>query len=121
MAPTEVLAIQHYNSISRIIEGIDATVALLTGSTKRSERTRIEKGLLDGSIDILIGTHALIEENVKYKNLGLVIIDEQHRFGVAQRAKLWQKSDCPPHVLVMTATPIPRTRAMTLYGDLDVS
>ena len=121
MAPTEVLAIQHYNSISRFVEGIDATVALLTGSTKRSERTRIEKGLLDGSIDILIGTHALIEENVKYKNLGLVIIDEQHRFGVAQRAKLWQKSDCPPHVLVMTATPIPRTLAMTLYGDLDVS
>lgn len=121
MAPTEVLAIQHYNSISRFVEGIDATVALLTGSTKRSERTRIEKGLLDGSIDILIGTHALIEENVKYRNLGLVIIDEQHRFGVAQRAKLWQKSDCPPHVLVMTATPIPRTLAMTLYGDLDVS
>jgi ATP-dependent DNA helicase RecG len=121
MAPTEVLAIQHYNSISRFLTGIDATAALLTGSTKRSERARIEKGLLDGSIDILIGTHALIEENVRYKNLGLVIIDEQHRFGVAQRAKLWQKSDCPPHVLVMTATPIPRTLAMTLYGDLDVS
>jgi ATP-dependent DNA helicase RecG len=121
MAPTEVLAIQHFNSISHFIRGIDAGVALLTGSTKRSERTRIEKGLLDGSISILIGTHALIEENVKYRNLGLVIIDEQHRFGVAQRAKLWQKSDCPPHVLVMTATPIPRTLAMTLYGDLDVS
>jgi len=121
MAPTEVLAIQHYNSVSRFVEGIDASVALLTGSTKRSERARIEKGLLDGSIDILIGTHALIEENVRYSNLGLVIIDEQHRFGVAQRAKLWQKSDCPPHVLVMTATPIPRTLAMTLYGDLDVS
>ncbi len=121
MAPTEVLAIQHYNSVSRFVEGIDASVALLTGSTKRSERSRIEKGLLDGSIDILIGTHALIEENVRYSNLGLVIIDEQHRFGVAQRAKLWQKSDCPPHVLVMTATPIPRTLAMTLYGDLDVS
>lgn len=121
MAPTEVLAIQHYNSVSRFVEGIDASVALLTGSTKRSERERIEKGLLDGSIDILIGTHALIEENVRYSNLGLVIIDEQHRFGVAQRAKLWQKSDCPPHVLVMTATPIPRTLAMTLYGDLDVS
>lgn len=121
MAPTEVLAIQHFNSISRFVSGIDAEVALLTGSTKRSERNRIEKGLLDGSIDILIGTHALIEENVKYSNLGLVIIDEQHRFGVAQRAKLWQKSDCPPHVLVMTATPIPRTLAMTLYGDLDVS
>ena len=121
MAPTEVLAVQHFNSISRFVGGIDAEVALLTGSTKRSERNRIEKGLLDGSIDILIGTHALIEENVKYSNLGLVIIDEQHRFGVAQRAKLWQKSDCPPHVLVMTATPIPRTLAMTLYGDLDVS
>jgi ATP-dependent DNA helicase RecG len=121
MSPTEVLAIQHFNSISRFIRGIDAEVALLTGSTKRSERSRIEKGLLDGSISILVGTHALIEENVRYKNLGLVIIDEQHRFGVAQRAKLWQKSDCPPHVLVMTATPIPRTLAMTLYGDLDVS
>ena len=121
MAPTEVLAIQHFNSISHFVRGIDAGVALLTGSTKRSERTRIENGLLDGSISILIGTHALIEDNVKYKNLGLVIIDEQHRFGVAQRAKLWQKSDCPPHVLVMTATPIPRTLAMTLYGDLDVS
>jgi ATP-dependent DNA helicase RecG len=121
MAPTEVLAIQHFNSVSRFVDGIDAEVALLTGSTKRSERNRIEKGLLDGTIDILIGTHALIEENVKYSNLGLVIIDEQHRFGVAQRAKLWQKSDCPPHVLVMTATPIPRTLAMTLYGDLDVS
>ncbi len=121
MAPTEVLAIQHFNSISRFVEGVNAGVALLTGSTKRSERTRMEKGLLDGSITILIGTHALIEENVKYNNLGLVIIDEQHRFGVAQRAKLWQKSDCPPHVLVMTATPIPRTLAMTLYGDLDVS
>jgi ATP-dependent DNA helicase RecG len=121
MAPTEVLAMQHYNSISRFVSGINAEVALLTGSTKRSERNRIEKGLLDGSIDILIGTHALIEENVKYSSLGLVIIDEQHRFGVAQRAKLWQKSECPPHVLVMTATPIPRTLAMTLYGDLDVS
>jgi len=121
MAPTEVLAIQHFNSISRFVRGVDAEVALLTGSTKRRERARIEQGLLDGSISILIGTHALIEENVKYKNLGLVIIDEQHRFGVAQRAKLWQKSDCPPHVLVMTATPIPRTLAMTLYGDLDVS
>ncbi|HUW92530.1 MAG TPA: ATP-dependent DNA helicase RecG [Bacteroidales bacterium] len=121
MAPTEVLAQQHFNSLSRFVEGIDIQVALLTGSTKRSERGRIEKGLLDGTIHILTGTHALIEENVKYLNLGLVIIDEQHRFGVAQRAKLWQKNDCPPHVLVMTATPIPRTLAMTLYGDLDVS
>ena len=121
MAPTEVLAMQHFSSISKFVTGIDVEVALLTGSTKRSERNRIEKGLLDGTINILIGTHALIEENVQYSNLGLVIIDEQHRFGVAQRAKLWQKSDCPPHVLVMTATPIPRTLAMTLYGDLDVS
>ncbi len=121
MAPTEILAIQHFNSITKSLEGINVEVALLTGSTKRSERQRIEKGLLDGSISILVGTHALIEENVRYLNLGLVIIDEQHRFGVAQRAKLWQKSDCPPHVLVMTATPIPRTLAMTLYGDLDVS
>ena len=121
MAPTEVLAIQHFNSIEKFVKGINVQVALLTGSTKRSERSRIEKGLLDGSINILIGTHALIEENVRYKNLGFVVIDEQHRFGVAQRAKLWQKSDCPPHVLVMTATPIPRTLAMTLYGDLDVS
>ena len=121
MAPTEILAIQHFNSITKSLEGINVEVALLTGSTKRSERQRIEKGLLDGSISILVGTHALIEENVRYRNLGLVIIDEQHRFGVAQRAKLWQKSDCPPHVLVMTATPIPRTLAMTLYGDLDVS
>jgi len=121
MAPTEVLALQHFNSISRFVEGIDVQVALLTGSTKKSERSRIEKGLLDGSINILIGTHALIEDTVRYLNLGLVIIDEQHRFGVAQRARLWQKNDCPPHVLVMTATPIPRTLAMTLYGDLDVS
>jgi ATP-dependent DNA helicase RecG len=121
MAPTEVLAQQHYNSLSRFVDGIDIQVALLTGSSKRSERARIEKGLLDGTIHIIVGTHALIEENVKYLNLGLVIIDEQHRFGVAQRAKLWQKNDCPPHVLVMTATPIPRTLAMTLYGDLDVS
>jgi len=121
MAPTEVLAIQHFKTISLLIEGIDVRAALLTGSTKKKERERIEKGLLDGSINILIGTHALIEDKVQYQNLGLVVIDEQHRFGVAQRAKLWQKNDCPPHVLVMTATPIPRTLAMTLYGDLDVS
>jgi len=121
MAPTEVLAIQHYNTISRFIENIDARAALLTGSTKKSERKLIEEGLLNGTINILIGTHALIEDTVRYKNLGFVVIDEQHRFGVAQRAKLWQKNDCPPHVLVMTATPIPRTLAMTLYGDLDVS
>jgi ATP-dependent DNA helicase RecG len=121
MAPTEVLAIQHFHTISSFIEGIDVQAALLTGSTKKSERARIEQGLLDGSINILIGTHALIEDNVRYMNLGFVVIDEQHRFGVAQRARLWQKNDCPPHVLVMTATPIPRTLAMTLYGDLDIS
>ncbi len=121
MAPTEVLAIQHYKSVSRLVKGINVSVSLLTGSSKAGERRAIDQGLTDGSIDILIGTHALIEENVQYRNLGLVIIDEQHRFGVAQRARLWQKSDHPPHVLVMTATPIPRTLAMTLYGDLDVS
>ncbi len=121
MAPTEVLAMQHYNSVSRFVTGIGVTVSLLTGSSKRSERTVTDQGLRDGTIDILIGTHALIEENVQYNNLGLVVIDEQHRFGVAQRARLWQKSSHPPHVLVMTATPIPRTLAMTLYGDLDVS
>ncbi len=121
MAPTEVLAIQHHETIARYVKELDVKVALLTGSTKKRERGEIESGLLDGSINILIGTHALIEENVRYSNLGFVVIDEQHRFGVAQRAKLWQKNECPPHVLVMTATPIPRTLAMTLYGDLDVS
>ena len=97
------------------------TVALLTGSTKKREREEIHRGLQDGSLQILIGTHALLEDVVSFQNIGLVIIDEQHRFGVAQRAKLWQKNTIPPHVLVMTATPIPRTLAMTLYGDLDVS
>lgn len=121
MAPTEILANQHYNTISRLLEGIDLKVKLLTGSTKRSSRRMIEESLADTSLNILIGTHALIEENVRFSKLGLVIIDEQHRFGVAQRARLWEKSPDPPHVLVMTATPIPRTLAMTLYGDLDVS
>ena len=121
MAPTEILAFQHYQTISRLLEGIDIDIRLLTGSSKKSSRKGIEKSLLDKSLNILIGTHALIEENVQFANLGLVIIDEQHRFGVEQRAKLWQKSLNPPHVLVMTATPIPRTLAMTLYGDLDVS
>ncbi|MFN8241609.1 MAG: ATP-dependent DNA helicase RecG [Bacteroidales bacterium] len=121
MAPTEILAIQHYNSITRFLEGIGITVRLLTGSSKKSERKETEELLNDGSLGILIGTHALIEDNVKFRNLGLVIIDEQHRFGVAQRAKLWEKNLNPPHILVMTATPIPRTLAMTLYGDLDVS
>jgi ATP-dependent DNA helicase RecG len=121
MAPTEILAGQHFQSVIKFLEGIDIKISLLTGSTKKSERKAIEASLADGSLGILIGTHALIEDNVTFSRLGLVIIDEQHRFGVAQRAKLWEKSSNPPHVLVMTATPIPRTLAMTLYGDLDVS
>ena len=121
MAPTEILAQQHFRSISGMLEGMDLKVMLLTGSTKKSERTVIHEGLQNGSLQILIGTHALIEDVVQFRNLGLVVIDEQHRFGVAQRARLWQKADVLPHVLVMTATPIPRTLAMTLYGDLDVS
>jgi ATP-dependent DNA helicase RecG len=121
MAPTEILANQHYQTISKLLEGIDIKICLLTGSSKKSSRKSISESLLDNSLNILIGTHALIEENVQFANLGLVIIDEQHRFGVAQRARLWQKNLNPPHILVMTATPIPRTLAMTLYGDLDVS
>jgi ATP-dependent DNA helicase RecG len=121
MAPTEILAIQHYQTITGMLEGISVKVRLLTGSSRRSLRNEISESLLDKSLNILIGTHALIEESVQFSNLGLVIIDEQHRFGVEQRARLWQKSINPPHVLVMTATPIPRTLAMTLYGDLDVS
>ncbi|MDP4223481.1 MAG: ATP-dependent DNA helicase RecG, partial [Bacteroidota bacterium] len=121
MAPTEILANQHYETICKLVEGIDVNVSLLTGSSRKSSRKDIDKSLKDSSLNILIGTHALIEENVQFSNLGLVIIDEQHRFGVAQRARLWEKSLNPPHVLVMTATPIPRTLAMTLYGDLDVS
>ncbi|MCD4665615.1 MAG: ATP-dependent DNA helicase RecG, partial [Bacteroidales bacterium] len=121
MAPTEILAKQHYQSVSEMISGLGINIHLLTGSTKTSDRKKIHTHLIDGTINILIGTHALIEEIVKFKNLGLVVIDEQHRFGVAQRAKLWKKNIIPPHVLVMTATPIPRTLAMTLYGDLEVS
>lgn len=121
MAPTEILANQHYETICKMVNGIGINVSLLTGSSKRSLRKVIDESLRDSSLNILIGTHALIEENVRFSNLGLVIIDEQHRFGVAQRARLWEKSINPPHVLVMTATPIPRTLAMTLYGDLDVS
>ncbi len=121
MAPTEILATQHYENISRQLEGMNVKVALLTGSTKTAERKEIHAGLLDGSIHILIGTHALIEDDVVFQNLGLAVIDEQHRFGVEQRAKLWKKNTTPPHILVMTATPIPRTLAMTVYGDLDVS
>ena len=123
MAPTEVLAQQHYKNIQKFLAPTNVKSALLTGSTKTSERREIHAGLADGSIGIIVGTHALIEDNVVFDNLGLAIIDEQHRFGVEQRAKLWRKTTCGalPHVLVMTATPIPRTLAMTLYGDLDVS
>jgi ATP-dependent DNA helicase RecG len=122
MAPTEILAQQHFQSISRFLNGMNVEIALLTGSTKKSDRKVLHEALENNRIQILIGTHALIEDTVVFKNLGLVVIDEQHRFGVAQRAKLWQKTDViPPHILVMTATPIPRTLAMTVYGDLDVS
>lgn len=121
MAPTEILANQHYQTVKEFLFGLDINVRLLTGSTKKKEREEIHKGLLTGDIHILIGTHALIEDTVQFANLGLVVIDEQHRFGVAQRAKLWSKNTNPPHILVMTATPIPRTLAMTVYGDLDVS
>lgn len=122
MAPTEILAIQHYNSIKKLTEGLGINIALLTGSTRAAKRRVIHEELESGSLQLLIGTHALIEDKVNFKNLGLVVIDEQHRFGVAQRAKLWKKNEfIPPHVLVMTATPIPRTLAMTVYGDLDVS
>ena len=121
MAPTEILAMQHYQTISRLVAGMSLKVCLLTGSTTQKERKTLLPELETGAVDILIGTHALIEDNVQFANLGLVIVDEQHRFGVAQRAKLWAKNVRPPHVLVMTATPIPRTLAMTVYGDLSVS
>lgn len=121
MAPTEILAQQHFISISRMLSDLPVQLALLTGSTKKGERTSIHEGLQNGTINIIIGTHALLEDVVQFDNLGLCVIDEQHRFGVAQRAKLWKKNSQTPHVLVMTATPIPRTLAMTLYGDLDVS
>ena len=121
MAPTEILANQHHESITKFLDDMPVRVKLLTGSTPSSERKKIHEGLLSGELHILIGTHALIEDTVQFKNLGLVVIDEQHRFGVAQRAKLWKKNTQPPHVLVMTATPIPRTLSMTVYGDLDVS
>ena len=121
MAPTEILATQHFETIQEMLEGLNVTCALLTGSTKKAERNRIDAELTSGQLQILIGTHALLEDKVKFNNLGLVVIDEQHRFGVAQRAKLWRKNHQPPHILVMTATPIPRTLAMTIYGDLDVS
>ena len=121
MAPTEILAEQHLQTFHNFLKDMPVRVELLTGNVKGKRRKAIEEGLLDGSVNILIGTHAVIEDNVQFRSLGLVIIDEQHRFGVAQRAKLWSKSETSPHVLVMTATPIPRTLAMTVYGDLDVS
>jgi len=121
MAPTEILSVQHYNSLVDMCNNLNISISLLTGSTKTSERKTIHESLEDGSLQLLIGTHALIEEKVKFKNLGLAIIDEQHRFGVEQRAKMWHKNDYPPHILVMTATPIPRTLAMSVYGDLDIS
>lgn len=121
MAPTEILAFQHYESVRNMLHGLDIQVGLLTGSTRKPDRREILNQLKSGEMHLLIGTHALTEDVVMFHKLGMVVIDEQHRFGVAQRAKLWSKSDVPPHVLVMTATPIPRTLAMTLYGDLDVS
>ena len=121
MAPTEILAEQHLQTIMQFLKGMDLRVALLTGIVKGKRREEVLEGLLDGTIHILVGTHAVIEDTVQFARLGFVVVDEQHRFGVAQRAKLWSKSENPPHVLVMTATPIPRTLAMTLYGDLDVS
>lgn len=121
MAPTEILATQHYASIKSLLQDDFVKVALLTGSTKKKDRKKILEDLENGALDILVGTHALIEDTVVFKHLGLAVIDEQHRFGVEQRAKLWRKNPIPPHVLVMTATPIPRTLAMSLYGDLDIS
>ncbi|QAA80371.1 ATP-dependent DNA helicase RecG [Aequorivita sp. H23M31] len=121
MAPTEILSVQHFTGLSELSKRLNTNIEILTGSTKTSKRKEIHKKLENGELDILIGTHALLEDKVKFKNLGLAIVDEQHRFGVEQRSKLWHKNDYPPHVLVMTATPIPRTLAMSIYGDLDIS
>lgn len=121
MAPTEILSVQHYNGLLELCNNLNTSIEILTGSTKTSKRKEIHEKLENGALDMLIGTHALLEDKVKFKNLGLAIIDEQHRFGVAQRSKLWHKNEYPPHVLVMTATPIPRTLAMSVYGDLDIS
>ena len=121
MAPTEILSVQHYNGLKEYCKKLNISIKLLTGSTKTLERRKIHESLENGQLNILIGTHALLEDKVKFKNLGLAIIDEQHRFGVAQRSKLWKKNTSPPHILVMTATPIPRTLAMSVYGDLDIS
>ena len=121
MAPTEILSVQHYNNLKEQCKKLNISIKLLTGSTKTLDRRKIHESLENGELDILIGTHALLEDKVKFKNLGLAIIDEQHRFGVAQRSKLWHKNTSPPHILIMTATPIPRTLAMSVYGDLDIS
>jgi len=122
MAPTEILANQHFETISEMLKDAGIKAGLLTGSTKTAGRKVLHEQLENGELHILMGTHALIEDKVKFKNLGLVIIDEQHRFGVEQRSRMWKKNEVhPPHMLVMTATPIPRTLAMTLYGDLDIS
>tara|TARA_R110002124_G_scaffold227889_1_gene393198 strand:- start:102108 stop:104213 length:2106 start_codon:yes stop_codon:yes gene_type:complete len=121
MAPTEILSVQHYKGLIELCKNLNTSISLITGSTKASDRREIHENLENGTLDILIGTHALLEDKVKFSNLGLAIIDEQHRFGVAQRSKLWHKNEFPPHVLVMTATPIPRTLAMSVYGDLDIS
>lgn len=121
MAPTEILSVQHYNGLSELCKNLKISIKLLTGSTNTSERKKIFNSLENGELQLIIGTHALLEDTVKFKNLGLAIIDEQHRFGVAQRSKLWKKNISPPHILVMTATPIPRTLAMSVYGDLDIS
>ncbi len=121
MAPTEILSVQHYNGLYALCKQLNINISILTGSTKTSARNKIHESLENGELNILIGTHALLESKVQFKNLGLAIIDEQHRFGVAQRSKLWHKNESPPHVLVMTATPIPRTLAMSVYGDLDIS
>ena len=121
IAPTEILASQHFNAIQELLHKMNISVALLTGSSKVKKRREIHEGLENGQLNILIGTHALLEDKVKFHNLGIAVIDEQHRFGVAQRSKMWQKNELPPHILVMTATPIPRTLAMSVYGDLDIS
>ena len=121
MAPTEILARQHFATVTRMLDGLPVRVSILTGSSKAKERRAALEGIASGEVQLLIGTHALIEDKVQFRNLGFVVIDEQHRFGVEQRARLWTKNARPPHMLVMTATPIPRTLAMTLYGDLDVS
>ncbi len=121
IAPTEILATQHFKAIDELLQNIDVSVALLTGSSSVRKRKEIHENLENGKLNILVGTHALLEDKVKFQNLGIAIIDEQHRFGVAQRSKMWQKNNLPPHILVMTATPIPRTLAMSVYGDLDIS